>query len=86
MPHPKAVIVLRALLAGDTIKIGKYSFVMNIEYQLCVPAKNLTTGKDTLLAVDFGGLTLQDFIYLCESATEDEIIVIGANRALNEIK
>lgn len=85
-PTPKAVTILKALLMGMRIKIGARTYLMDADYRLCSPGYNVGTGEEVLLAVDFGGVYLQNFIALCESATEDEMIAIGANLALNMLK
>ncbi|MBE7512413.1 MAG: hypothetical protein HS103_06315 [Anaerolineales bacterium] len=80
-----AVLVLKALLIGIPVKIQDCSYCLSTDYRLCVPGRNETTQQDVLLAVNFGNVTIQDFIALAEQATPDEILHISANLVLNDL-
>lgn len=80
----KAVTILRALQMGIPCEIGNRTYCMDLDGELVCPAQNLTTGETVNLKVNFG-ITLSEFIYLCESANDYELRVIQANVGLNSI-
>ena len=81
-----AVLILKALLMAIPVHIGGRTYVLAEDNRLCVPGRNETTGEEVLLAVNFGDVTLQDFIGLATTATADEATAIAANIGLNELK
>lgn len=80
-----AALVLKALLCGIPVTIQGRTYCLSTDNRLCVPGRNETTQQDVLLAVNFGDVTIQDFIALADQATPDEIFHISANLALNDL-
>lgn len=83
-PYRPATI-LKALLMGMKIEVGKRIYQMDIDYRLC-EVRQREDGSDILLVVDFGdGVTLSAFVCWCALVTDDEMTIIGSNIVLNEL-
>jgi len=78
MIHP-ALIVLRSLLNGITVKLDNYEYVLDQTKEVSVP----TVGSDVYTndKICLSDMTLGEFIRLCESQSEDRILMIAANTA-----
>lgn len=95
--RPAYQIVMNALEIGLEVKLGHYTWKLmegidtigeygsNEERRkiLCVVMTNTTKNEPHYVNP---GIMFNDFLYLCSRLTEEELIVIGANTALNEIK
>lgn len=86
MNEQNAVIILKALLMGIPCGVGAYTYCFDNDNRLCVEA--IVDGEEdlgTLLTVNFGETSIQEFIGICANATDDEMTIIGANIGLNEV-
>lgn len=80
----RVLAVLRALLMGLPIKVGLQTFQMDAAYRLCVQARNIDTDEVVLLPVNFGGLTLDQFITWAKEISEVDAVNINLNVVLKE--
>ena len=80
----RVLTVLRALLMGLPIQVGPQTFQMDAGNRLCVQGRNETTGETVLIAVNFGTITLDEFIRWTRQISEDDATRIGLTTALNE--
>ena len=87
---PKSIIVLRALLEGQTLDLfGRESRLVG--NQLCLlgskivqdPEGGPIRGEDIWLSTE---VSLRGFLNACEELTDDDAMIIAANTALTEIR
>lgn len=86
----RPLIVLTALLNGMEIKHAGQTWVMDIDYRVCAKGQSINSktgeSKDILLILDMGeGIALSHFVRWAARFTDEEIMVIGANLALNGV-
>jgi hypothetical protein len=84
----KSIVVLKALFDGFPVKIGNYTYCFSDNDELCIEAQKYTDGNESnkeliLLKVDY---SLNDFIKLCETLTDEEIFILGTNKVLTDLK
>lgn len=86
----RPIMVLRALLAGLPVEHGGGTYCLDIDYRLCKQGVSINTGtgEETpiLLVVDMGdGIALKDFVKWAMRFSDDELFILAATAALNEV-
>lgn len=87
MKKHNAETVLKALLMGLTINVGKENFVLDDEMHMCCErtSTNLTTKekRQVWVRVNFGDTSLAEFIKWAAKIDESDMMAIYANIGLN---
>lgn len=86
MKH-QVLIVLQALLDGQSVKIKDYTYVMSEDNKICIATytydeNHKLVENDILLNVDY---SINDFISLCETLTFEETFLISSSNALTKL-
>ena len=86
---PKSIIVLRALLQGQTLDLfGEETRL--VDNQICMKTMKIVMGpnenprpQEIWLSTE---VSLRGFLQMCEDLTDDDAMIIAANTALTEIR
>jgi len=86
MKH-KALIILELLLEGHRVKIQDYTYALSEEGKIGFLATSETAGKpetwqQVVLHTD---MSLNSFIKLCESVSDEEVVFKTSNALITEI-
>lgn len=83
--HP-SLIVLDALLAGQRVHMGQYTYVLQDGELWIVGTRKVGTGpEEEILLSTWGTPSLAHFIKRCQELPEAEVLGIAADLALNKM-
>lgn len=85
MMDNKPIFVLKQLLDGASVVVDDQEYLFDADNHLCLKVANTPNNKLVLLKVNFGDVSIAQFIEWANKISDDDLVIAAGNAVLNKI-